>query len=138
LVDWTIIEDNGFLKAMNLSALTFLLFPLLGILVPLIMWISKKDKVKNINTIGKNILNFQITWCLILFAGFILNSVILAKEFDSADVVLVASIISSQKRIIIFFLMMYAVNVMLIVVNNFKIEKSKNVFYYPKINFIRQ
>lgn len=69
LIDWSIIEDNGFLKAMNLSALTFLLFPLLGFLVPLIMWISKKDKVKNINTIGKNIINFEITWSLVLFCG---------------------------------------------------------------------
>ncbi|WP_308994015.1 helix-turn-helix domain-containing protein [Mariniflexile litorale] len=137
LIDWTIVEDNGFLKAMNLSALTFILFPLLGILVPLIMWISKKDKLKNINIIGKNILNFQITWTIILFVGFIINSIILAKDFDSKEVLLVNSIISSQKRILIFFLIMYGINAVLIIVNTFRIQKNKEVFYQPKINFIR-
>jgi transcriptional regulator with XRE-family HTH domain len=137
LIDWTIIEDKGFLKAMNLSALTFILFPLLGILVPLIMWISKKDKLKNINIIGKNIINFEITWTIILFAGFIINSVMLAKDFDSNEVLLVDSIISSQKRILIFFLTMYGVNAVLIIVNTFRIQKNKDVFYQPKVNFIR-
>lgn len=137
LIDWTIIEDKGFLKAMNLSALTFILFPLLGILIPLIMWISKKDKLKNINTIGKNILNFEITWTIILFVGFIINSIMLAKDFDSNEVLLVDSIISSQKRILIFFLIMYGINAVLIIVNTFRIQKNKDVFYQPKINFIR-
>ena len=31
-----------YLKTLNLSALTFLLFPLLGIIAPLILWIQKK------------------------------------------------------------------------------------------------
>ncbi len=136
LVDWTIVKDNGFLKAMNLSALTFILFPLLGILVPLIMWITKKDKLKNINIIGKNILNFQITWVIILFVGFIINSIMLAKDFDSNKVLLVDSIISSQKRILIFFLIMYGINTVLIIINTLRIQKNKDVFYQPKINFI--
>lgn len=137
LIDWTIIEDNGFLKAMNLSALTFILFPLLGILVPLIMWISKKDKLKNINKIGKNIINFEITWTIILFVGFILNSIILTKEFNSSEVVLVDSIIDSQRRILIFFIVMYAINTILIIVNTYRIQKNKDVFYHPKVKFIR-
>lgn len=31
LMDWTVIEDIDFLKKLNLSALTFIFFPLLGI-----------------------------------------------------------------------------------------------------------
>ncbi len=34
LIDWAVIEATRFLKAMNLSALTFILFSLLGILAP--------------------------------------------------------------------------------------------------------
>lgn len=137
LIDWTIIEDNGFLKAMNLSALTFILFPLLGILVPLIMWISKKDKLKNINKIAKSIINFEITWTIILFLGFILNSIILAKEFDSSGVVSVDSIIVNHRRFLIFFVIMYTINTILIIVNTYRIQNNKDVFYYPKVNFIR-
>lgn len=137
LIDWTIIEDNSFLKAMNLSALTFILFPLLGILIPLIMWVSKKDKLKNINKIGKNIINFEITWTIILFGGFILNSIFLAKQLDSNEALLISSIISSQFRVFVFVIVMYVINIILILVNTYRIQKDKNVFYLPKVNFIR-
>jgi transcriptional regulator with XRE-family HTH domain len=48
LIDWTVKEDNGFLVIMNLSALTFIIFPLLGIIIPFMMWVSKKDKLKTL------------------------------------------------------------------------------------------
>ncbi|MDN3689437.1 helix-turn-helix domain-containing protein [Cyclobacterium jeungdonense] len=137
LMDWTLIEDKGFLKAMNLSALTFLVFPIIGILVPLIMWISKKDRLKDINEIGKSNLNFQITWTLMLFLGYIVNAIILGKEFYSTDVVLVDAVISSQRRLIVFFFVMYALNIALIVINTFNIQNDKKVFYQPTVTFIR-
>jgi len=31
LIEWTAQEDTGFLISMNLSALSFLIFPLLGV-----------------------------------------------------------------------------------------------------------
>ena len=70
IADWTIQEDKGFLAELNLSALSFIVFPLLGILVPLIIWISKKDKIKNGNEIAKEVLNFEITWAMIVFIGY--------------------------------------------------------------------
>ena len=47
LTDWEIIEDRSYLKSVNLSALLFLFFPLLGILLPSLLWILKKGKIKN-------------------------------------------------------------------------------------------
>ena len=63
LIDWTIKDDNRYLIFLNLSALTFILFPLLGILVPFILWTSRKDKLKNINKIGRDLINFEILCC---------------------------------------------------------------------------
>ena len=137
LIDWAEIEDNVFLKAMNLSALTFIFFPLLGIIVPLIMWTSKKDKLKNINKIGKDIINFEITWTLIVFTGFIINVIFLAKDFGSNGMLTPSFIISSQIRILIFLIIMYGLNILLILINTYKIYKNKEIFYYPKIRFIR-
>lgn len=136
LTDWTIIEDRGYLKAMNLSALTFILFPLLGILVPSIMWIAKKDKLKDINKVGKNIINFQITWNIILFAGLILNVVVLTNKINSTGNITADYFISSQKFNIIFLLTMYLLNVVFIIFNTYRIQKIQNVFYQPKINFV--
>lgn len=137
LIDWTIIEDNGFLKAMNLSALTFIFFPLLGILVPLIMWISKKDKLKNINKIGKNIINYEITWTIILFAGLLINWISLTQKIDSTGIIEPYYFQKSQRFSLIFIIVMYILNLSFIIYNTYRIQKNKEVFYQPKIKFIR-
>src|SRR5690606_20616439 len=71
IVDWKIQEDHNYLTLMSLSALGFLFFPLLGIIIPLTMWIFKKDKLKNVNELGKSMMNFQISWTLLLFLYYI-------------------------------------------------------------------
>jgi transcriptional regulator with XRE-family HTH domain len=137
LIDWTIIEDRGYLKAMNLSALTFILFPLLGILVPLIMWVSKKDKLKDVNKVGKKVINFQITWTLILFAGLILNVLVLTSRINSTGDISVDYFISSQKFNLIYITIMYVLNIVFTIFNTYRIQKIQNVFYQPKINFVQ-
>lgn len=118
IMDWTVQEDKGFLISLNLSALSYLSFPLLGILVPLIIWISKKDKIKNVNEIAKDILNFQITWNILLFFGFI-------------------AYVLSSVNILFFVVVMYFYNLTVIVISAFRINKDKHVFYAPKIRLIR-
>src|SRR5690606_4278720 len=91
IIDWKTQEDKGYLTLMSLSALDYLFFPILGIIIPLVFWILKKDKIKNVNEVGKSILNFEITWVIlffsfliILFSGFfssILRTVYTEKVF---------------------------------------------------------
>ncbi len=131
LIDWTIKEDKEFLKALNLSALTFLIFPILGILIPSIMWVSKKDKLKGINKIAKDLINFEITWTLLLFVvPIIFNLGMLASK----GVLSMRTIITSSLS---FILVMYIVNLIFIIINTFKIHNEMKVKYYPKIKFLR-
>tara|TARA_R110000744_G_C19178915_1_gene542509 strand:+ start:27 stop:632 length:606 start_codon:yes stop_codon:yes gene_type:complete len=138
LVDWTIMEDKGFLKALNLSALTFLFFPILGILVPLIMWISKKDKLKDLNKIGRDVINFEITWTVLLFLGFLLNAVYMAYYWETNGVVSASSILSSVRFNIFFLIFMYLFNLVFVIFNTVLIDRNKQVRYFPKINFLRK
>ena len=138
LVDWTIMEDKGFLKAHNLSALTFLFFPILGILVPLIMWISKKDKLKDLNKIGRDVINFEITWTVLLFLGFLLNAVYMAYYWETNGVVSASSILSSVRFNIFFLIFMYLFNLVFVIFNTVLIDRNKQVRYFPKINFLRK
>jgi len=132
LIDWTIKEDRDFLKILNLSALTFVFFPLLGILVPFIIWISKKDKLKDINKIGKDVINFEITWNILLFfIPFLLNSIIFATTGE-----LTMRIIITTSLII--FIFMYILNFVFIIFNTLLIQNEKDVKYYPKIRFLRK
>ncbi|MBG6129514.1 transcriptional regulator with XRE-family HTH domain [Aquimarina sp. EL_43] len=129
LIDWTIKEDRRFLKILNLSALTYVFFPILGILVPFILWILKKDKLKDINKVGKDIVNFEITWTILLF--FIpLISII----FGITEEITWRIIINSN---LVFLIVMYIMNFIFIIFNTFRIHNKKDIKYYPKIIFLR-
>jgi uncharacterized Tic20 family protein len=128
LMDWSIAEDKGFLTAVNLSALGFFVFPLLGILIPLIMWISKKDKLKDINKTGKEILNFQITWNLLVFMIYI---------FFMGGVLLTGSLIRNPFILVGIIGFLYMYNFLFIIINTVRIYNEKEIRYFPKIRFIR-
>jgi uncharacterized Tic20 family protein/DNA-binding XRE family transcriptional regulator len=128
LMDWSIVEDKGFLTAVNLSALGFFVFPLLGILIPLIMWISKKDKLKDINKTGKEILNFQITWNLLVFLTYI---------FFVGQVFLMRSLIRNPFLLVGIIGFLYVYNFVLIIINTVRIYNGNEIKYYPKIRFLR-
>lgn len=142
IVDWTVQEDKGLLTSLNLSALSFIFFPILGILVPLIIWISKKDKIKNVNKVARDLLNFEITWNILLYAGSI--GIIINMTTGNLNLTgdisptIVSSWISSQLLIIIlFFGLMYLYNLIFIIVNTIRINKDSQVCYRPKIGFLR-
>lgn len=130
LIDWTINDDNRYLKVLNLTALTFIFFPLLGIILPFVMWVSKKDKIRNVNKIAKAVINFEITWILILFTGIIINLVFLfTREEMSMSIILSSNLV--------FATIMYIFNFVLILFNTIRIHNEKDVKYFPKIKFLR-
>ena len=128
LIDWTIKEDKKYLVFLNLSSLTFLFFPMLGILVPFILWTSKQDKIKNINKLGRDLINFEITWTILLFFIPILF-LFLSK----------IGILENLSLNMIFTItgLMYIINLFYILWNMLRISNDQSVMYYPKIKFLR-
>ena len=127
ITDWAIKEDKRFLTFLNLSALTFLFFPLLGILVPFILWTSKRDKIKNINKLGMALINFEITWSILLF--LIPGSLLIASKVG-----LIENITLSLFFIIIGIL--YIVNMCLILINTIRLNNEEEIIYLPQIRFL--
>ena len=137
IVDWTVQEDKGFLISLNLSALSFMIFPLLGILIPLIIWIPKKDKIHHLNEIAKNLLNFQITWTIVLCIGYI--ALIIGAVLKMMRHFLNANSVSFMLLSIMFFIgIMYLYNLTFIVINAIKIKNNKTAKYYPAIRFLKK
>lgn len=131
LLEWTIQEDKGYLTLMSLSALGFLFFPILGIIIPLVFWILKKDKLKHVDNIGKSILNFEITWSIIFFSYFILMFIgIFSRVMTSISP-------SSILKLYIPIIILYLYNFVVIVVNSIKISKNKDTKYIPAFRFFR-
>ena len=137
ITDWTIQENNGFLVSLNLSALSFIFSPLLGILVPFIIWVSQKDRIRNLNKIAKDLLNFQITWLIILFLGFIIIGINMAVKMRNSGFPGANLITSMLEYNVTFIVIMYLSNFIFIIMNAIRVNKGKTVRYYPKIRFLK-
>lgn len=128
IIDWKVIEDNNVLTVLNLSQLSFIAFPLLGIILPLIIWIMKKDKVKNVDSFGKSILNFQISWTLLLFLYYLLFMVFMIFRIN------IISFSWLSNLLIIGGL--YCFNLILILINAIKLIRKQKVINLPSIRLL--
>ena len=69
IVDYGKVEDRNYVMFLHLSVLCFIIIPLGNIILPLILWLSKRDKILSVNTHGRNILNFQLVWSILFYIG---------------------------------------------------------------------
>ena len=67
-------EEKTTATLMHLSALTKYLFPLAGIIVPLLIWQSKKSESEFVNANGKKVLNFQLSLLLYTIVALLIIS----------------------------------------------------------------
>ena len=128
LIDWSVKEDQKSLVFLNLSALNFLFFPLLGILVPFILWTSKKGKVRNINPLGRSLINFEITWTLLLF---FIPVVLLLLSFLGITGSITFNLLIKLVGVLYLF------NLIFILLNAVRIHQEKQVIFWPQIRFLR-
>ena len=88
----------------------------------------KKDKLKNVNTIGRALINFEINWTFML--AFIPVSLLLLTKMGALENL-------TFSTIIIIAIIMYFLNIVLITYNTIRISKNKDVVYYALIKFLR-
>jgi transcriptional regulator with XRE-family HTH domain len=132
IIDWKIQEDSNYLTIMNLAALTFLFFPLLGILIPLILWISKRDKIQSVNELGKSILNFQISWTLAIFFYSIFLVIGIFSGF-----LLSADPNESPLPILLPIIGLYLYNIFMIILNTVRVYNKKSFHYKPALQILK-
>jgi transcriptional regulator with XRE-family HTH domain len=132
IIDWKIQEDSNYLTIMNLAALTFLFFPLLGILIPLILWISKRDKIQSVNELGKSILNFQISWTLAIFSYSIFlvigvfGGFLLSEDPNESPLTILLPIMG-----------LYLYNIFMIILNTVRVYNKKTFHYKPALQILK-
>jgi len=135
IIDWKIEKDQNYLTLMSLSSFGFLLFPILGIIIPLTMWVYKKEKIEGVNKLGKSILNFQISWTLLLFLCYAFIGVIF--------LVLILTDISTSWTVLIWqswipiTLVFYVYNIILVMKNTIKIRQEKSIRFKPSFNILK-
>lgn len=82
-------EDVNFLVWFHLSVLSFIIVPLGNIILPLILWMTKKDSISGLQKIGANLLNFQIIWAMFSFLALIGFALFKIMHWPGANILLV-------------------------------------------------
>lgn len=128
ITDWQILEDNSIVNLMSLTQLSFLAFPILGVLVPLVIWISKKDKIRNVDKIGKSIINFQITWTIAIFIAPLIWAIAMIFHLDLKLPMMGPIGINAG---------LYVLNLLMVTINSIRAYKLQEVYYKPAFRILR-
>jgi transcriptional regulator with XRE-family HTH domain len=78
LLDYGKEEDSSFISFFHLSVISFCFIPIGNIIIPLILWLTKKDKIIGLKEIGIKLINFQISWTVLttlLIVSFTLSKI---------------------------------------------------------------
>jgi len=136
IIDQITNENKRFLANLNLSALFFILFPVLGVIIPLIMWVPKKEKMEKENRLIKEIINFQLLWSIIIVIAYIyfIGSVYYRVN-KTGDISM--SVMGNPTIKYIVFGFLYFYNLVMVVINSIKIQHENEVKYFPKIRFVK-
>ena len=129
-------NGNSFLANLNFSALSFLLFPILGIILPLLLWISNKEKLANPKP-GKDLINFQITWNILLFIIYFGFYQWTSYKIHNTGEISISLITNHYPYLYIGVGVLYLYNLIFIIYNIYLIKSTTEVNYRPKINFIQ-
>ena len=66
------MEEKNFCMIMHLSLLSSFVVPFGGIVMPIVMWSSYKDKSERIDKHGRNIINFMLSNVIYVIVSFVL------------------------------------------------------------------
>lgn len=129
--------DNGYLKALHISAFSFLLFPLLGVLLPFILWITKKDQFDGVDNHGKQIINFQITWNLLLFTGLV--GYLIWFQYSWSFVTEISLSVAQSYYFVLYSIIgsLYLYNLLITSVNLIRVWKYQSTWFKPSLKLIR-
>ena len=87
LLDYELKEDFNYIRSMHFSVLIVAVVPLVNIMLPAIFWLRKKNKIKHLSFYAKRLLNFQITWSILLFFPiFLFVTIMRSNVSDYIDV----------------------------------------------------
>ena len=115
-------EDLAKVKQINLSALSFFVFPFANVFVP--AYLTYSSKSSSVKAMGKKIVEMQIAWFLLFALALILTPWI-------------HSLVGAKSPIIFVVITLFVLlNVALILANASRLNRTGNLAISLKINFL--
>jgi transcriptional regulator with XRE-family HTH domain len=113
--------DYNFLFYFHLSVISFIVIPLGNIIIPMILWQTKKEKIIGLKEVGANLLSFQIIWTVLYFLSILTFTLLKILR------------INSYYLIFYIFIGLCALNIILPIYFAYNSKKGKIEKRYPKI-----
>lgn len=130
IINFEKTEDHTFLIWLHLSVMLGYVMPLGNVILPLILWLTNKNKVQYTDEQGKNILNFQIIYSAIIFLLLFFGA--LGKILHIDSVTFGNVMISFEVTLVIVFLL-GTINFFFPIINAIRISKGTVKNFYPTI-----
>ena len=127
IIDYGKKEDSKLLVLMHLSVITYLVFPIGNILIPLIFWISKKDKIIKLDEKGIRLLNFQIIWTILSTFTFGLMLFTATLGFANPKTEYISHLL------LYLFVFLNIINIGMALVIAFRIKEKTRFTSYPNL-----
>jgi transcriptional regulator with XRE-family HTH domain len=121
ILDYGKQPDKSYLTIFHLSVIVFLAIPVGNIIVPLILWMNKKDKIVGLKEIGTNLLDYQIVWTVLTFISITTFALFKIMHYGTYQI------------LFYIFLGLYALNIILPITFAIKTNKGKTENLYPNI-----
>ncbi|MFD2823377.1 DUF4870 domain-containing protein [Lacinutrix iliipiscaria] len=121
ILDYGKQTDKSYLIIFHLSVIIFLVIPTGNIILPLILWLTKKDKIIGLKEIGANLLNFQIVWSILTFLSITTYGFFKIMHYGKYDALLYT------------FLGLYALNIILPILFALKTKNGEPKKMYPNL-----
>ncbi|NOH03784.1 MAG: helix-turn-helix domain-containing protein [Chloroflexi bacterium] len=128
LIDSELEEDTNLVVLMNLTQLAFLAFPLLGIIIPLIIWLTNRNRIRDVDEVGQSILNFQTSWSILIFAIHMICLTLILIIGEVTQAIFYGYVISMG--------VLYPYNLFEILMNANRYRKHGEVRYGPAFRFL--
>ncbi|MCF7567008.1 helix-turn-helix domain-containing protein [Sabulilitoribacter arenilitoris] len=131
ILDYGKQNDNSFLVYMHLSVIIGLVIPIGNIILPFILWVTNKEKIIGLKSIGVNLLNFQIVWTFITFLVLMVGAFFKIIHFEIGP-------FTGNLLIVTTYFVFIIPNIVLSIIFAIMIRNGKIKNYYPNIiKFIR-
>jgi len=128
-------HDRQYLTFIHLSSLSLIVFPLFGVVLPYILWVAKRNQIQDVEKTGKRVLNFQITWCIILGLTYavILSGIIFHLNIPAPHILN----LGGTEILLILIVLLYAYNIIVTVINSILEFNNKKQFYEPALKLFK-
>ena len=121
ILDYGKQTDKSYLIIFHLSVIVFLAIPVGNIILPLILWMNKKDKIIGLKEIGANLLNFQIIWSVLTFLSITTFALFKIMHYGYYPI------------LFYIFIGLYGLNIILPIAFAIKTNKGKTENLYPNL-----